>query len=71
MLSREEADALVASLPTLAGITADSREATRDVAFAAYPGTARDGRAFIVDALARNAAAIVYESHDFTWDDAW
>ncbi|HET9669363.1 MAG TPA: UDP-N-acetylmuramoyl-L-alanyl-D-glutamate--2,6-diaminopimelate ligase [Casimicrobiaceae bacterium] len=71
ILSREEADALVASLPPLAGITADSREATRDVAFAAYPGTARDGRAFIADALARNAAAVVYEARDFTWDDAW
>jgi len=71
MLSREEADALVASLPPLAGITADSRDVSNDLAFAAYPGTSRDGRAFIVDALARSAAAIVYEARDFEWDDAW
>ena len=70
-MSRSEADALVACLPPLAGITADSREVMHDLAFAAYPGTARDGRAFIADALARDAAAILYEARDFTWDDAW
>jgi UDP-N-acetylmuramoyl-L-alanyl-D-glutamate--2,6-diaminopimelate ligase len=71
LMSASEADALVASLPPLAGITADSREVTNDVAFAAYPGTSRDGRAFIPDALASHAAAILYEARDFDWDDAW
>src|SRR5438132_1595382 len=32
-------------------ITADSRRVEPGVAFAAYPGAARDGRAFIADAL--------------------
>ena len=71
LMSASEADALVASLPPLAGITADSREVTNDVAFAAYPGTSRDGRAFIPDALASHAAAILYEARNFDWDDAW
>ena len=39
-----QADALVARLGPLAGITSDSRAAARDIAFAAYPGDARDGR---------------------------
>jgi UDP-N-acetylmuramyl-tripeptide synthetase len=70
-MSWQEADALVASLPPLAGITADSREAAEGIAFAAYPGTTRDGRDFIDDAIARHASAVVYESRDFAWTDAW
>ena len=62
-----EADALVATLPPLDGITADSRHAARRIAFAAYPGAAHDGRAFIGDAIARGAAAVVYEARDFAW----
>ena len=62
-----QADALVATLPPLAGITADSRRVAQRMAFAAYPGTAHDGRTFIDDALARGASAIVYEARDFAW----
>jgi UDP-N-acetylmuramyl-tripeptide synthetase len=69
-VTREEADALVAGLPPLAGITADSRAVTRGIAFAAYPGATRDGRDFITDAMARDAAAVVYESRDFAWNPA-
>ena len=70
-MSHEQADALVARLPPLAGITSDSRRARPHVAFAAYPGTHRDGRAFIADAIACGAAAIVWEARGFEWDAGW
>ena len=66
-----DADALVAGLPPLAGITADSRRVAPQVAFAAYPGAQRDGRTFIADAIARGAAAIVYDPRDFAWTPQW
>ncbi len=67
VMSAAQADALVAMLPPLAGITADSRRVAQRVAFAAYPGSEHDGRTFIDDALARGAAAVVYEARDFAW----
>ena len=51
-------------------ITSDSRSVERDVAFAAYPGAARDGRAYIRDAVERGAAAVLWEARDFAWDAA-
>ncbi len=47
------------SLPDFAGITADSRQVAPGFLFAALPGSARDGRAFIADAVARGAAAVL------------
>ena len=70
-MTSADADALVAGLPPLDGITADSRRVARRIAFAAYPGTARDGRDFIDDALARGAAAVVWEARDFAWQSHW
>jgi len=52
-------------------ITADSRQVEGGVAFAAYPGSARDGRAFIGDAIARGAAAVLWEPKDFEWSGEW
>src|SRR5581483_1838022 len=49
----------------------DSRRVEPGVAFAAYPGAARDGRTFIADALARGAAAVLWEPHDFQWNAQW
>jgi UDP-N-acetylmuramoyl-L-alanyl-D-glutamate--2,6-diaminopimelate ligase len=49
-------------------ITSDSRVVAPGVAFAAYPGTKRDGRAFIPDAVSRGAAAVLWEAHGFRWD---
>jgi UDP-N-acetylmuramyl-tripeptide synthetase len=63
-----DADALVAAMPPLAGITADSRRAAPRIAFAAYPGARRDGRAFIADAVTRGAAAVLWEARGFAWD---
>ena len=43
----------------VAGITADSREVVPGDVFAALPGSRADGRAFIADAVARGAVAIL------------
>ena len=37
-------------------------------AFAAYPGTRADGRAFIPDAIARGAGAVLWETRASSWD---
>jgi UDP-N-acetylmuramoyl-L-alanyl-D-glutamate--2,6-diaminopimelate ligase len=52
-------------------ITSDSRRVEPGVAFAAYPGHAADGRAFIPDAIARGAGAVLWDTHSFQWDPAW
>jgi len=46
-------------------ISADSRAVEPGVAFAAYPGSARDGRAYIGEALSRGAAAVLWETAGF------
>ena len=55
----------------LADLTADSRAVKLGSIFVAYPGTARDGRAFIADAIAHGAAAVIWEREGFTWDERW
>ncbi len=54
---------LAASVPNatahVAGLTADSRAVGPGMVFAALPGTRADGRAFIADAVARGAAAVI------------
>ena len=52
-------------------ITADSRRVEPGVAFAAYPGGAQDGRAFIADAIARGTAGVLWEPRDFAWQAEW
>jgi UDP-N-acetylmuramoyl-L-alanyl-D-glutamate--2,6-diaminopimelate ligase len=52
-------------------ITSDSRTIRAGDAFAAYPGAARDGRAFIPDAIARGAGSVLWERNGFAWDPAW
>lgn len=49
-------------------ITSDSRAVEPGVAFAAYPGTLRDGRRFIPDAVQRGAMAVLWEAKGFDWD---
>ena len=44
-MSDAQVGVLLAALPPLRDITADSRRVAPHVAFAAYPGTQRDGRA--------------------------
>ena len=43
----------------IAGITADSRQVKAGFVFAALPGAKGDGRAYIKDALAKGAKAII------------
>lgn len=45
--------------PVITGVTADSRKAGPGALFAALPGTAADGRAFIPQALTQGAAAVL------------
>jgi UDP-N-acetylmuramyl-tripeptide synthetase len=52
-------------------ITADSRRVRPGDAFAAYPGQAADGRAFIADAIARGAGAVLWDALGFHWNPAW
>jgi UDP-N-acetylmuramoyl-L-alanyl-D-glutamate--2,6-diaminopimelate ligase len=70
------ADADVAALLARLGtevrrITSDSRDVRAGDAFAAYPGTRHDGRAFIADAIARGAGAVLWETRGFNWNHAW
>lgn len=52
-------------------LVSDSRRVAPGVAFFAYPGEATDGRRHIPDALARGAAAVVWETAGFDWNPAW
>ena len=45
--------------PRIAGLTADSRAVAAGFLFAALPGAKTDGRAFIADAVARGAVAVL------------
>ena len=49
-------------------ITSDSRSVVPGGAFAAYPGASSDGRTFIPDAVARGAAAVLWEALGYEWD---
>ena len=55
----------------LIDLTADSRTVKMGSIFVAYPGTVLDGRAFITEAIARGAAAVLWEHSAFTWDERW
>jgi UDP-N-acetylmuramoyl-L-alanyl-D-glutamate--2,6-diaminopimelate ligase len=68
-LSEVEIAALLARLGARPHrITSDSRVVEPGVAFAAYPGTARDGRTFIPEALRRGAMAVLWEAKGFDWN---
>ena len=45
--------------PVITGVTADSRRVDKGALFVALPGTSADGRAFIPQALAKGAAAVL------------
>jgi UDP-N-acetylmuramoyl-L-alanyl-D-glutamate--2,6-diaminopimelate ligase len=53
------------------GLSADSRALRAGDAFVAYPGAIADGRRYIDEAIARGAAAVLWEREGFSWDDAW
>ena len=70
-----EISAWIAQAAPRGQLASDSRRIDSGDVFFAYPGDAGDGRAFIGAALARGAAAVVYEAkdgeRDFEWDAAW
>jgi UDP-N-acetylmuramoyl-L-alanyl-D-glutamate--2,6-diaminopimelate ligase len=51
-------------------LASDSRRIQAGDVFFAYPGEAGDGRAFIGKAIEQGAAAVVYDSRDFVWDES-
>ena len=55
----------------IGGLGADSRALHAGDAFVAYPGASADGRGYIADAVARGAAAVLWEREGFSWNDAW
>lgn len=63
-------DAVAAPAIGVAGLALDSRRVAPGDVFLAYPGTHADGRAFISEAVARGAAAVVYEPEGFEYAEA-
>jgi UDP-N-acetylmuramoyl-L-alanyl-D-glutamate--2,6-diaminopimelate ligase len=49
----------------------DSRNIHSGDAFVAYPGAHVDGRAFIQQAIAQGASAVLWESKDYAWNPDW
>ncbi len=60
---------VVKSNPT--DIVSDSREVVAGALFLAYPGDKVDGRAYIPDAIAKGASAILWEPRHFDWNPDW
>lgn len=55
-----------------ARLSSDSRRIAEGDVFIAYPGDASDGRAYIADAIARGAQAILYDdAGSFSWQENW
>ncbi len=52
-------------------VVSDSRRVQAGDAFAAYKGTRADGRAFIGDAIARGAVAVLWDDDAFAWKSEW
>ncbi len=52
-------------------LVSDSRTVQPGDTFVAYPGAQADGRRFIAQAIAQGANAVIWDAHDFTWNDEW
>ncbi len=55
----------------LVQLSSDSRSIERGDIFFAYPGDQGDGRDYIENAIERGAAAVVYETQNYAWQDNW
>ncbi|TAK90568.1 MAG: UDP-N-acetylmuramoyl-L-alanyl-D-glutamate--2,6-diaminopimelate ligase [Burkholderiaceae bacterium] len=62
---------LRAQCPPQAQLTSDSRAIKPGDVFFAYPGLAADGRAYIPQALANGAGAVVWDAQQFEWQPQW
>ncbi|HEX5364868.1 MAG TPA: UDP-N-acetylmuramoyl-L-alanyl-D-glutamate--2,6-diaminopimelate ligase [Gallionella sp.] len=49
----------------------DSRAVRPGDTFVAYPGEKLDGRRFIEQAIEQGANAVIYDQHNFVWNEAW
>ena len=56
---------------TITRLVSDSRTVQAGDTFVAYPGTQVDGRRFIAQAVASGANAVIWDAHDFNWNDDW
>jgi UDP-N-acetylmuramoyl-L-alanyl-D-glutamate--2,6-diaminopimelate ligase len=56
---------------TITRLVSDSRAVQAGDTFVAYPGTHADGRRFIAQAIASGANAVIWDAHDFKWNDTW
>ncbi|OZA26000.1 MAG: UDP-N-acetylmuramoyl-L-alanyl-D-glutamate--2,6-diaminopimelate ligase [Hydrogenophilales bacterium 17-61-9] len=54
----------------LAELVSDSRKSAPGVVFAAYPGETRDGRDYIVQAVAQRVDGVLWEADHYQWDPA-
>ena len=52
-------------------LACDSRAVKPGDTFVAYPGTTRDGREYIADAIERGAASVLWERKGYRWDPRW
>ncbi len=51
-------------------LVSDSRQLQPGMVFAAYPGEASDGRAYIAQAIAKGAGGVLWETDHYQWDPA-
>lgn len=52
-------------------LAVDSRAVEPGDMFLAYPGESRDGRAYIPQAVAAGAGAVLWDADGFSWDESW
>ena len=62
---------LARTVKPTAQLTSDSRDVEAGDVFIAMKGAQFDGRRFISDAVARGAAAIIYDATAFEWQPQW
>jgi UDP-N-acetylmuramoyl-L-alanyl-D-glutamate--2,6-diaminopimelate ligase len=65
------ADDLKKSGAAITRLVSDSRAVKPGDTFVAYPGAQADGRRFIESAIARGAASVIWEAHNYQWNTEW